>query len=202
MTWVLCRAQLHGVPVCKAREHRRYADSHTVLCAVIFQVQYVWFMLLYCAYMAVLLAIGSAVNIGFFRKNSYGLQIVSFTVPVPAVMVLHLMPKRSLVDIPQAAHPADVFSGCRARPATAQCLMLAVLPLTTGVLLRLGQLPRRLRVCHLHVFQGRQKCCGLRLHLHHRFRYVTLSAKQRLLSDRNRSWLHLSYFHPCSVKLP
>jgi hypothetical protein len=41
------------------------------------QVQYVWFMLLYCAYMAVLLAIGSAVNIGFFRKNSYGLQIVS-----------------------------------------------------------------------------------------------------------------------------
>ena len=47
-------------------------------CPVVsWQVQYVWFMLLYCAYMAVLLAIGSAVNIGFFRKNSYGLQIVS-----------------------------------------------------------------------------------------------------------------------------
>ena len=53
-----------------------------------FQVQYVWFMLLYCAYMAVLLAIGSAVNIGFFRKNSYGLQIVSGRVRGPCCHVL------------------------------------------------------------------------------------------------------------------
>lgn len=44
------------------------------------QVQYLWFMVLYCAYMAVLLLIGSAVDIGFFRKNSYGLQIVSVAV--------------------------------------------------------------------------------------------------------------------------
>jgi hypothetical protein len=43
----------------------------------------VWFMLLYCCYMIVLLAIGSAVNIGFFRKNNYGLQIVSFSYTVP-----------------------------------------------------------------------------------------------------------------------
>ena len=58
---------------------RRLACRNCVLWLPL-QVQYVWFMLLYCAYMAVLLAIGSAVNIGFFRKNSYGLQIVSVNI--------------------------------------------------------------------------------------------------------------------------
>ncbi len=41
-----------------------------------FSVQYLWFLALYCAYMVVLIVIASAVNIGFFRRNSYGLQIV------------------------------------------------------------------------------------------------------------------------------
>jgi hypothetical protein len=45
-----------------------------------FSVQYLWFLLLYCAYMAVLIIVASAVNIGFFRRNSYGLQIVFYFV--------------------------------------------------------------------------------------------------------------------------
>ena len=39
-------------------------------------VQYVWYMCLYILYIIILLAVGSAVNIGFFRDNGYGLQIV------------------------------------------------------------------------------------------------------------------------------
>lgn len=41
-----------------------------------YSVQYVWFLALYCIYMAVLIIMGTAVNIGFFRNNSYPLQIV------------------------------------------------------------------------------------------------------------------------------
>lgn len=48
--------------------------------AAYFSVQYLWFLALYCAYIIVLLLIGSAVNIGFFRKNGYGLQIVFYFV--------------------------------------------------------------------------------------------------------------------------
>jgi hypothetical protein len=123
--WVSWCAQLQCTSVCKVwlqglgtAEILQAGMLRRVLWLPL-QVQYVWFMLLYCAYMAVLLAIGSAVNIGFFRKNSYGLQIVSFSVLVPAVMVLRLMPSRSLVDKPQAAHPAEVLSACSARPTTA-----------------------------------------------------------------------------------
>jgi len=43
-----------------------------------YSVQYVWYMCLYILYIIILLAIGSAVNIGFFRDNGYGLQIVRF----------------------------------------------------------------------------------------------------------------------------
>ena len=41
-----------------------------------YSVQYVWYMCLYIVYIIILLAVGSAVNIGFFRHNGYGLQIV------------------------------------------------------------------------------------------------------------------------------
>ena len=41
-----------------------------------FSVQYVWFLVLYIIYIAVLIIMGSAVNIGFFRNNSYALQVV------------------------------------------------------------------------------------------------------------------------------
>lgn len=41
-----------------------------------YSVQYVWYMCLYIVYIIILLGIGSAVNIGFFRDNGYGLQIV------------------------------------------------------------------------------------------------------------------------------
>ena len=42
-----------------------------------YTVQYLWYILLYMVYIVVLILIGSAVDIGFFRYNSYGLQIVS-----------------------------------------------------------------------------------------------------------------------------
>lgn len=41
-----------------------------------YSVQYVWFLVLYGIYMAVLIFMGSAVRIGFFRSNSYPLQFV------------------------------------------------------------------------------------------------------------------------------
>lgn len=50
-----------------------------------FSVQYLWFLALYCAYMVVLIVIASAVNIGFFRRNSYGLQIVH----IPSLCCTH-----------------------------------------------------------------------------------------------------------------
>ena len=45
-----------------------------------YSVQYCWFLSLYMVYIAVLIIMGSAVNIGFFRQNSYILQIVSAAV--------------------------------------------------------------------------------------------------------------------------
>jgi hypothetical protein len=92
--WVSRCAQLQCTPVCKVwlqglvtAEILQAGMLRRVLWLPL-QVQYVWFMLLYCAYMPVLLAIGSAVNIGFFRKNSYGLQIVRLHGHFLVVMVL------------------------------------------------------------------------------------------------------------------
>ena len=48
-----------------------------------YSVQYVWYMCLYILYITILLAIGSAVNIGFFRDNGYGLQIVRSSLSIP-----------------------------------------------------------------------------------------------------------------------
>ena len=42
-----------------------------------YTVQYLWYILLYMAYIILLIIVGSAVHIGFFRYNSYGLQLVS-----------------------------------------------------------------------------------------------------------------------------
>ena len=41
-----------------------------------YAVQYIWFICLYMCNIFILLLVGSAVNIDFFRDNSYGLQIV------------------------------------------------------------------------------------------------------------------------------
>ena len=48
-----------------------------------YSVQYLWYMCLYILYIIILLAVGSAVNIGFFRDNGYGLQIVRSLVQRP-----------------------------------------------------------------------------------------------------------------------
>ena len=42
-----------------------------------YTVQYLWYISLYMAYIILLIIVGSAVDIGFFRYNSYGLQLVS-----------------------------------------------------------------------------------------------------------------------------
>lgn len=43
-------------------------------------IQYSWFLFIYCVYIAVLLLVGSAINLKFFRLTSYGLQILFFFV--------------------------------------------------------------------------------------------------------------------------
>ena len=43
-------------------------------------IQYSWFLFIYCVYIAVLLLVGSAINLKFFRLTNYGLQILFFFV--------------------------------------------------------------------------------------------------------------------------
>lgn len=43
-------------------------------------IQYSWFLFIYCVYIAVLLLVGSAINLKFFRLTNYGLQIIFFFV--------------------------------------------------------------------------------------------------------------------------
>jgi len=64
----------------KANGLRIMMKMHGLGEAAYFMVQYLWFLTLYCGYMVVLILIGSAVNIGFFRKNNYGLQILFYFV--------------------------------------------------------------------------------------------------------------------------
>ena len=41
-------------------------------------VQYLWFLLIYVAYMCILIAFGSVINLKFFRLNDYGFTFVFF----------------------------------------------------------------------------------------------------------------------------
>lgn len=43
-------------------------------------IQYTWFLFIYCCYIAILLLVGSAINLKFFRLTNYGLQIIFFFV--------------------------------------------------------------------------------------------------------------------------
>ncbi|KAL0019993.1 hypothetical protein WJX79_010913 [Trebouxia sp. C0005] len=43
-------------------------------------IQYAWFLFIYCCYIAILLLVGSAINLKFFRLTNYGLQIIFFFV--------------------------------------------------------------------------------------------------------------------------
>ncbi|KAL3145247.1 hypothetical protein ABBQ32_000991 [Trebouxia sp. C0010 RCD-2024] len=43
-------------------------------------IQYSWFLFIYCCYIAILLIVGSAINLKFFRLTNYGLQIIFFFV--------------------------------------------------------------------------------------------------------------------------
>ena len=43
-------------------------------------IQYTWFLFIYCCYIAILLLVGSAINLQFFRLTNYGLQIIFFFV--------------------------------------------------------------------------------------------------------------------------
>ena len=52
-----------------------------------YSVQYCWFLSLYIVYIAVLIIMGSAVNIGFFRQNSYILQIVRNALCSPNILL-------------------------------------------------------------------------------------------------------------------
>ena len=43
-------------------------------------IQYSWFLFIYCCYILILLIVGSAINLKFFRLTNYGLQIIFFFV--------------------------------------------------------------------------------------------------------------------------
>lgn len=43
-------------------------------------IQYSWFLFIYCCYILILLIVGSAINLQFFRLTNYGLQIIFFFV--------------------------------------------------------------------------------------------------------------------------
>ncbi|KAG1674978.1 hypothetical protein FOA52_014773 [Chlamydomonas sp. UWO 241] len=58
----------------KEKRLRMMMKMHGLGDATYWLVTYVWFLLLYCVYMAVFLIIGSLLGLGLFVRNSYGIQ--------------------------------------------------------------------------------------------------------------------------------
>lgn len=114
-----------------------------------------------------LILIGSAVNIGFFRKNNYGLQIVSST-------QIHL----------QYSHSLYLCAGecCLLQAIIVACpasVLRMTLSLFAAFLLRLGQLPRRFWVLLVNSFQKSENCGRGRIFVYYRLRYVSVWCGQK-----------------------
>ncbi|KAL0046688.1 hypothetical protein WJX82_007270 [Trebouxia sp. C0006] len=64
----------------KQRRLRIMMKMHGLGDSAYWIIQYTWFLFIYCCYIAILLIVGSAINLKFFRLTNYGLQIIFFFV--------------------------------------------------------------------------------------------------------------------------
>lgn len=64
----------------KQRRLRIMMKMHGLGDSAYWIIQYSWFLFIYCCYIAILLLVGSAINLKFFRLTNYGLQIIFFFV--------------------------------------------------------------------------------------------------------------------------
>ena len=164
------------------RRLRIMMKMHGLSDVAYYTVQYAWFIVLYMLFICVLIGIGSAVGIHFFRLNSYGLQFVRplamlmihgiaspFIVPdedrvqnnalwnAAAEVLKHALARYSVV-VSAATRPVTPLSGAlyyvvpKPRPICNDGFIV----LFAAVLLRLGKLPCQRRFPAVYPVQQRE----------------------------------------------